>query len=180
MTRGFAGGERRWLHRRQPVLRLTRGDGFRRAYYFFISFFLPRRVLVCNVCERAPAAVTCKADAAALCVACDADIHSADPLDRRHERLTVVPFFDAVKPSASVSAAVEEFSEEEVEAASWILPDSNKFGPRSGSPEYKPTEYLFGEADPNLDLDLVGDEVMTRSRQTATWCTTKFRELRER
>ncbi|KAL3645853.1 hypothetical protein CASFOL_011033 [Castilleja foliolosa] len=113
------------------------------------------RVPVCDVCERAPAAVTCKADAAALCVACDADIHSANPLARRHERITVIPFFDGVSAKKSSSAAAEEFSEEEVEAASWLLPDPNKFSTGSGSPEYKPVEYLFGETDPYLDLDLV-------------------------
>ncbi|PVH65711.1 hypothetical protein PAHAL_1G058500 [Panicum hallii] len=49
------------------------------------------RVWVCEVCERAPAAVTCRADAAALCAACDADIHDANPLARRHERVPVQP-----------------------------------------------------------------------------------------
>uniref|UniRef100_A0A0E0CGL3 CCT domain-containing protein n=1 Tax=Oryza meridionalis TaxID=40149 RepID=A0A0E0CGL3_9ORYZ len=43
------------------------------------------------VCEVAPAAVTCKADAAVLCAACDADIHDANPLARRHERVPVQP-----------------------------------------------------------------------------------------
>ncbi|KAL6544244.1 hypothetical protein OROGR_010741 [Orobanche gracilis] len=117
------------------------------------------RVPVCDVCEQAPAAVTCKADSAALCRACDAGIHSANPLAARHERLPVVPFYDAVsvaKSSASASAPAEEFSEEEAEAASWLLPDpNNKFEGESGSPEYKPTEYLFGELDPYLDLVLV-------------------------
>ena len=49
------------------------------------------RVWVCEVCELAPAAVTCRADAAALCAACDADIHTANPLARRHERVPVLP-----------------------------------------------------------------------------------------
>ncbi|CAM0946506.1 unnamed protein product [Alopecurus aequalis] len=49
------------------------------------------RVWVCEVCELAPAAVTCKADAAALCASCDADIHTANPLARRHERVPVQP-----------------------------------------------------------------------------------------
>ncbi|KAG8069977.1 hypothetical protein GUJ93_ZPchr0006g45372 [Zizania palustris] len=60
------------------------------------------RVWVCEVCELAPAAVTCKADAAALCTACDADIHDANPLARRHERVHVQPIGSA---SALVAAA---------------------------------------------------------------------------
>ncbi|KAJ4823776.1 hypothetical protein Tsubulata_012093 [Turnera subulata] len=67
------------------------------------------RVWMCEVCEQAPAAVTCKADAAALCVTCDADIHSANPLARRHERLPVEPFYDSaeslVKSSSSSSSS---------------------------------------------------------------------------
>ena len=54
------------------------------------------RVWVCEVCEQAPAHVTCKADAAALCVTCDRDIHSANPLVSRHERVPVTPFYDSV------------------------------------------------------------------------------------
>ncbi|KAF7078489.1 hypothetical protein CFC21_082914 [Triticum aestivum] len=59
------------------------GEGHARAGH--------ERVWVCEVCELAPAAVTCKADAAALCAACDADIHHANPLARRHERVPVQP-----------------------------------------------------------------------------------------
>jgi len=62
--------------------------------------------LLCEVCEQAPASVTCKADAAALCFTCDRDIHSANPLASRHER---VPIYDA----------------EEAEAASWLLPNDD-------------------------------------------------------
>ncbi|XP_062218357.1 zinc finger protein HD1-like [Phragmites australis] len=61
------------------------------------------RVWVCEVCERAPAAVTCRADAAALCAACDADIHDANPLARRHERVPVQPIGSA--PAAAADAA---------------------------------------------------------------------------
>lgn len=118
------------------------------------------RVLVCVVCEQAPAAVTCKADAAALCPTCDADIHSANPLARRHERFLVVPFYDSgpfVKTPRTADA--EEYSEEEAEAASWLLPDPNsKAVEESGSPEYnKSTEYLFSDMDPDPypDLDLI-------------------------
>ncbi|KAH6774291.1 hypothetical protein C2S52_002754 [Perilla frutescens var. hirtella] len=123
------------------------------------------RVWVCEVCEQAPAAVTCKADAAALCSACDADIHSANPLARRHERFPVVHFYDAAsatKTSRS-SAAAGEYSEEEAEAASWLLPDPNNklgVGEEPGSPEYKSAEYMFSDMDPDpyLDLDLISRE----------------------
>ncbi|KAL1532369.1 zinc finger protein CONSTANS-LIKE 4-like [Salvia divinorum] len=111
------------------------------------------RVWICEVCEQAPASFTCKADAAALCAACDADIHSANPLARRHERVPISPFYDAAAASKSPpSAATEECSEEEAEAASWLLPDPNsKPEEESRSPEYMS---LFTDMDPYLDLDL--------------------------
>nr|AIE41594.1 zinc finger protein CONSTANS-LIKE 3 [Lagerstroemia indica] len=113
------------------------------------------RVWVCEVCEQAPAAFTCKADAAALCATCDRDIHSANPLARRHERIPVVPFYDAASAVKQSPSAAEEFSEEEAEAASWLLPNPNsKLDEESGSPEYMSAEYLFSDMDPYLDLDL--------------------------
>jgi hypothetical protein len=57
---------------------------------------------MCEVCELAPAAVTCKADAAVLCAACDSDIHDANPLARRHARVPVAPI-----GSEAAAAAVE-------------------------------------------------------------------------
>lgn len=114
------------------------------------------RVWVCEVCEQAPAAFTCKADAAALCTTCDRDIHSANPLARRHERIPVVPFYDSASAAkSSPASAGEEYSEEEAEAASWLLPNPNsKVDEETGSPEYMSAEYLFTDMDPYLDLDL--------------------------
>ncbi|TQD70050.1 hypothetical protein C1H46_044417 [Malus baccata] len=40
----------------------------------------PERVWMCKVCNQATAVVTCKEDAAALCVAYNPDIHSTNPL----------------------------------------------------------------------------------------------------
>ncbi|KAL1552573.1 zinc finger protein CONSTANS-LIKE 4-like [Salvia divinorum] len=110
------------------------------------------RVWICEVCEQAPASFTCKADAAALCTACDHDIHSANPLARRHERVPFVPFYDSSPAAKSPPSA--ECSEEEAEAASWLLPDPNSKTDESGSPEYMSAEYLFTDMDPYLDLDL--------------------------
>jgi hypothetical protein len=41
----------------------------------------------CDSCRAAPCAVYCRADAAALCTACDAEVHSANPLAQRHHRV---------------------------------------------------------------------------------------------
>ncbi|CAN6277739.1 unnamed protein product [Urochloa humidicola] len=77
------------------------------------------RMWVCEVCERAPAAVTCRADAAALCAACDADIHDANPLARRHERVPVQPIgARAADPLVLGSAAAVE---EKDAAADWMV-----------------------------------------------------------
>ncbi|XP_073042691.1 zinc finger protein CONSTANS-LIKE 3-like [Primulina eburnea] len=120
------------------------------------------RVFLCEVCEQAPASVTCKADAAALCAACDRDIHSVNPLAGRHERLPVTPFYNAASAmisSPSTAIIGDEFSEEEAEAASWLLNDpSSKVDDESGSPEYKSSEYLFHDLNPCLDLDLISYE----------------------
>ncbi|KAG1364331.1 zinc finger protein CONSTANS-LIKE 2 [Cocos nucifera] len=49
------------------------------------------KVEACESCRSAPCAVYCRADAAALCAACDADIHTANLLARRHHRVPILP-----------------------------------------------------------------------------------------
>jgi len=92
-------------------------------------------VWVCEACERAPAAFLCKADAASLCSSCDADIHSANPLASRHHRVPILPISGSLlvepdhEPEHGFVNEVEEEEEEvfdeyddEIEAASWLLP----------------------------------------------------------
>ncbi|KAJ7520063.1 hypothetical protein O6H91_20G065500 [Diphasiastrum complanatum] len=105
----------------------------------------------CDVCEESPAAVICKADAAALCVACDAEIHSANTLARRHERFPVTPFYEAPAPhigSAPLFALVPggiapptegsflaKDGEDEnslSEVASWFLPTTQPLSATTG------------------------------------------------
>lgn len=95
---------------------------------------------MCEACERAPAAFICKADAASLCTTCDADIHSANPLARRHHRVPVMPIpgslygpqaadqgsmmsMGADTEAGFLSQEAEDTldEEEEDEAASWLL-----------------------------------------------------------
>ncbi|RYR22944.1 hypothetical protein Ahy_B03g068231 isoform A [Arachis hypogaea] len=41
----------------------------------------------CDVCEKVPATVICCADEAALCAKCDVEVHSANKLASKHQRL---------------------------------------------------------------------------------------------
>ncbi|KAL0546316.1 hypothetical protein IC582_016223 [Cucumis melo] len=72
---------------------------------------------ICEACERCPAEFICKADAASLCAACDAEIHSANPLARRHQRVPI-------SSGGAMFRSVEE--EDEEEAASWLLMNPGK------------------------------------------------------
>lgn len=44
----------------------------------------------CDSCQSAPGSVYCHADAAVLCAACDANIHSANLISHRHHRVPVL------------------------------------------------------------------------------------------
>ena len=107
------------------------------------------RVWVCEVCERAPAAVTCRADAAALCAACDADIHDANPLARRHERVPVQPIGAAAAPAAEallLGAAAEENQDDDDDAAAKVVVDAGKMA-----------DFLFADVmDPFFGQDFAG------------------------
>nr|GLL21348.1 uncharacterized protein LOC109165806 [Ipomoea trifida] len=52
-------------------------------------------VCECEVCKQIQVSFTCKEDIAALYVTWDRNIHSANPVARRHERLPMVPFYDS-------------------------------------------------------------------------------------
>jgi hypothetical protein len=122
---------------------------------------------MCEVCEQAPASVTCKADAAALCVTCDSDIHSANPLARRHERVPVEPFYDSaesvVKSSTAAAAAAASFNfvvptddgygRDDVEASAWLIPNPNFGSKLVETPDIKTREMFFSDMDPFLDFD---------------------------
>ncbi|KAL6873387.1 hypothetical protein ACP4OV_013469 [Aristida adscensionis] len=121
------------------------------------------RVWVCEVCELAPAAVTCKADAAVLCAACDADIHDANPLARRHQRVPVAPI-----GSAAAAAAVEAMLFGTGEAAAGEAEDHHAAA--AGEHHHHQQQqhalnlnveakdmkldYLFSDLDPYLSVEL--------------------------
>ncbi|KAL0392518.1 UNVERIFIED_CONTAM: B-box zinc finger protein 24 [Sesamum radiatum] len=43
--------------------------------------------LQCDMCEKAQASVICCADEAALCEKCDVEVHAANKLASKHQRL---------------------------------------------------------------------------------------------
>ncbi|XP_074590576.1 zinc finger protein CO3-like [Curcuma longa] len=105
----------------------------------------------CDSCRSAPCAVYCRADAASLCAACDATIHSANQLARRHHRvplphpgaaggLVVRPGLALPLPyHVALPAYRDAADEDEEEADSWLLLDPAE-------------EEIAGEVDDLLDL----------------------------
>lgn len=53
----------------------------------------------CDVCGLEPAAVLCCADEAALCAACDEEVHAANRLAGKHQRVPLLP--DAAPKAAA-------------------------------------------------------------------------------
>ncbi|KFK42933.1 hypothetical protein AALP_AA1G057500 [Arabis alpina] len=68
----------------------------------------------CDVCEKAPATVICCADEAALCPKCDIEIHAANKLASKHQRLhlnslsTKFPRCDICQEKAAFIFCVED------------------------------------------------------------------------
>ncbi|XP_065867913.1 B-box zinc finger protein 24-like [Euphorbia lathyris] len=52
----------------------------------------------CDVCERAPATVICCADEAALCAKCDIEVHAANKLASKHQRLLLQSLSNKLPP----------------------------------------------------------------------------------
>ncbi|XP_040383348.1 zinc finger protein CO3-like [Oryza brachyantha] len=109
---------------------------------------LPQR---CESCRSAPCGFYCRADSAALCAACDAEVHSANPLARRHCRVPMAAVATpraggafVVRPAGGVSWPIRERRRcdyddadtgEEEEATLWLLLDPHK-GSDQGLPPF--------------------------------------------
>ncbi|KAF7064973.1 hypothetical protein CFC21_071170 [Triticum aestivum] len=125
----------------------------------------------CDSCRSAPCAFYCRADSAALCAACDADVHSANTLASRHRRVPM----GAVAPASPAGGAFVvrpggvnsswpiregrrsyyddgEGEGDEEEATSWLLLDPLR-GPEGDAP-------AFGDAlvADFLDLGRAGEK----------------------
>ncbi|TKY67464.1 B-box zinc finger protein 24 [Spatholobus suberectus] len=68
----------------------------------------------CDVCEKAPATVICCADEAALCAKCDVEVHAANKLASKHQRLLLqclsnkLPRCDICQDKAAFIFCVED------------------------------------------------------------------------
>ncbi|XP_039156928.1 B-box zinc finger protein 24-like [Eucalyptus grandis] len=68
----------------------------------------------CDVCERAPATMICCADEAALCAKCDVEVHAANKLASKHQRLLLhslsskLPVCDICQEKAAFIFCVED------------------------------------------------------------------------
>ncbi|KAL5213817.1 hypothetical protein ABZP36_002969 [Zizania latifolia] len=108
----------------------------------------------------------CRVNAATLYFDNDADIHSANLLAGRHERLPVMPFFGVLanmpKPFASSSlvggvrahgvAVANDTGSNDTKATSWLLPELDH-GQKDGI--VGATDMFYADSDPYLDLDFV-------------------------
>ncbi|XP_076895560.1 B-box zinc finger protein 24-like [Bidens hawaiensis] len=52
----------------------------------------------CDVCEKSPATLICCADEAALCAKCDVEVHAANKLASKHQRLLLNTLSDKLPP----------------------------------------------------------------------------------
>ncbi|XP_071720320.1 B-box zinc finger protein 24-like [Rutidosis leptorrhynchoides] len=52
----------------------------------------------CDVCEKAPATLICCADEAALCARCDVEVHAANKLASKHQRLLLQTWSNKLPP----------------------------------------------------------------------------------
>jgi len=116
------------------------------------------RVWMCEVCELAPAAVTCKADAAVLCATCDADIHDANPLARRHVRVPVAPIgseaaVEAMLFGTGEKAAASEAEEQNAAAEHQQQQHAHALNLNVEAKDMK-LDYLFSELDPYLSVEI--------------------------
>nr|XP_043609983.1 B-box zinc finger protein 24-like [Erigeron canadensis] len=56
----------------------------------------------CDVCEKAPATLICCADEAALCAKCDVEVHAANKLASKHQRLLLQTTFSNKLPPCDI------------------------------------------------------------------------------
>ncbi|GJM97808.1 hypothetical protein PR202_ga14763 [Eleusine coracana subsp. coracana] len=118
------------------------------------------RVWLCEVCEMAPAAVKCKADAAVLCAACDADIHEANPLARRHTRVPIAPIGSAAAVESMLFGGDQAAAGEEEHNKALSEQDHHHHHHHALNLNVEATnkemklDYLFSDLDPYLNVEL--------------------------
>ncbi|KAK7325080.1 hypothetical protein VNO77_29141 [Canavalia gladiata] len=125
---GVVLGMRRGMSKRRVGIRVFRVKMTSQSWVLVtIRCFIPwlnkreiirkRRInmkIQCDVCEKAPATVICCADEAALCAKCDVEVHAANKLASKHQRLLLqclsnkLPKCDICQDKAAFIFCVED------------------------------------------------------------------------
>ncbi|KAL8474768.1 hypothetical protein ACS0TY_031269 [Phlomoides rotata] len=113
-----------------------------------------------------PAAVTCKDDAAALCITYDRGIHSANPLACRHERSAVVPFYDTAesmgptqKGLIDISMGVKTHLSEQLMKQFLPIMHQRRIGKQPKQWEFS-IEFSIGRGGPGFQVFLIHNFLM--------------------
>ncbi|MQM06657.1 hypothetical protein Taro_039486 [Colocasia esculenta] len=66
----------------------------------------------CNACEAAEANVLCCADEAALCWACDQEVHAANKLAGKHQRVPLTDSSSSQVPKCDICQKLDDREED--------------------------------------------------------------------
>jgi hypothetical protein len=75
----------------------------------------------CDMCEKAPATVICCADEAALCAKCDVEVHAANKLSSKHQRLLLQCYSSRIKQRDLSPVGIFSFLFSTVYKSRWLL-----------------------------------------------------------
>ncbi|XP_019457839.1 PREDICTED: B-box zinc finger protein 24-like isoform X2 [Lupinus angustifolius] len=149
----------------------------------------------CDVCEKAPATLICCADEAALCAKCDVEVHAANKLASKHQRLllhslsTKLPRCDICQDKPAFIFCVEDRAlfcqdcDEPIHSAGTISANHQRFlatGIRVASSSNCTKDNEKSHSEPsNRNAQLVSVEVPSQQVPTFTssWAVDDLLEL---
>ncbi|KAB9816192.1 hypothetical protein FH972_027068 [Carpinus fangiana] len=104
----------------------------------------------CDVCEKAPATVICCVDEVALCARCDIEVHAANKLASKHQRLHLQCLSNKL-PKCDICQQNSSFT------SSWAVDDLLQFSDLESS--YKKEALELGEFEWLVDMGLFGEQI---------------------
>ncbi|KAL8214174.1 hypothetical protein R6Q57_003623 [Mikania cordata] len=135
----------------------------------------------CDVCENAPATLICCADEAALCARCDVEVHAANKLASKHQRLLLqtlsnkLPTCDICQEKVAFIFCVEDRAlfcrdcDEPIHSAGSLAANHQRFlttGIRVALSSGKDTDKSHQEPPPQSVITAVGSHAVTMKPPT--------------